>query len=173
MSTGAYGIEAIWEVQPWIVKEFHRLTSRIGQDVAGTLWSTKKDDAIREAGTPPTRAALDRRTDRHFIRLVSNSVQHPCQSYIEGCDQLDNEPDTRDSWLRRSSEELWSRGQRVEHTTPLPILYTSWIDRSSSRAKTDTRHEVHLYTDRSYRETVGKQDSHHSYGPITGCLAYT
>jgi ribonuclease HI len=155
MSTGAYGIEAIWEGQPWIVKEFHRLTARIGQDVAGTLRSTKTDDAIREAGTPPTRAALDRRTDRHFIRLVSNSVQHPCQSYIEGWDQLDDEPDTMDSWLRRSSEGLWSRGQKVEHTTPLPILYTPWIDRSSGGAETDTGHEVHLYTDGSYRETAG------------------
>jgi hypothetical protein len=89
--------------------------------VAGTLCSTKKDDAIREAGTPPTRAALDRRTDRHFIRLVSNSVQHPCESYIEGWDQVDDDPDTMDSWLRRSSEGLWSRGQGVERTTPLPI----------------------------------------------------
>jgi hypothetical protein len=83
------------------------LTARIGQDVAGTLGSTKKDDAIREAGTPPTRAALYRRTARHFIRLVSNSVQHPCQPYILGSDQLDDEPDTMDSWLRRSSEGLW------------------------------------------------------------------
>jgi hypothetical protein len=155
MSTGAYGIEATWEGQSWIVKEFHRLTVRIGQDVAGTLRSTKKDDAIREAGTPPTRGALDRRTDRHFIRLVSNSVQHPCQSYIEGWDQVDDEPDTMDSWLRRSSEGLWSRGQGVEHTTPLPILYTPWTDRSSSVAEIDTRHEVHLYTDGSYRETAG------------------
>jgi hypothetical protein len=151
MSPGAYGIEAIWEGQPWIVKEFHRLTARIGKDVAGTLRSTKKDDAIREAG----RAALDQRTDRHFIRLVSNSVQHPCQSYIEGWDQLDDEPDTMDSWLRRSSEGLWSRGQKVEHTTPVPILYTPWIDKSSGGAETNTSHEVHLYTDGSYRETAG------------------
>jgi hypothetical protein len=42
MSTGAYGIEAIWEGQPWIVKEFHRLTARMGQDVAGTFRSTRK-----------------------------------------------------------------------------------------------------------------------------------
>jgi hypothetical protein len=60
-----------------------------------------------------------------------------------------------DSWLRRSSEGLWSRGQKIEHTTPLPILYTPWIDRSSSGAETDTGHEVHLYTDGSYRETAG------------------
>jgi ribonuclease HI len=29
------------------------------------------------------------------------------------------------------------------------------IDRSSGGAETDTGHEVHLYTDGSYRETVG------------------
>jgi hypothetical protein len=154
MYRDAYGIEAIWEGQTWIVKEFHRLTAGIGQDVAGTLCS-KNDDAIRGAGTPPTRAALDRRTGRQFIRLVSNSVQHPCQSYIEGWDQLDDEPDTMDSWLRRSSEGLWSRAQKVERTSPLPILYTPWIDRSTSGAEIDTRHEVHLYTDGSYRETAG------------------
>jgi hypothetical protein len=111
MSTGAYGIEEIWEGQPWIVIEFRRLTARIGQDVAGTLCSTKKDDAIREAGIPPTRAALDRRTDRHFIRFVSNSIHHPSQSFIEGWDQLDDEIGTLDSWLRRRSEGLWSRGR--------------------------------------------------------------
>jgi hypothetical protein len=33
MSKGVYGIDAIWEGQSWIVKEFHRLTARIGQDV--------------------------------------------------------------------------------------------------------------------------------------------
>jgi hypothetical protein len=77
MSTGAYGIRAIWGGQPGIVNEFHRLTAGIGQGVAGKLSSTKNDDEIHEAGDPPTRAALDRRTERHFIRLGSNSVHHP------------------------------------------------------------------------------------------------
>jgi hypothetical protein len=113
MSTGPYGIEGIREGQPWIVKEFHKLTTHIGQDVAGTLHLTKNDYAIRQAGSPPTLAALDRRTDRQCTRLVSNSVQHPCQSYIEDRDQLDDKPDTIDPWLRRSSEGLWSRGQTV------------------------------------------------------------
>jgi hypothetical protein len=75
--------------------------------------------------------------------------------HIGGWDQLDDEPDTMDSWLRRSSEGLWSRGQGVEQTTSHRILYTPWIDRSSSGAGIDTCHEVHLYTDRSYRETAG------------------
>jgi hypothetical protein len=40
MATAAYGIEAIWEGQPWIVQSFHKLTARIGRDVSGTFAST-------------------------------------------------------------------------------------------------------------------------------------
>jgi hypothetical protein len=31
MATAAYGIEEIWEGQPWIVQSFHRLTAQIGR----------------------------------------------------------------------------------------------------------------------------------------------
>jgi hypothetical protein len=37
MSTSAYGIEAIWEGQIWIITEFYRLMAEIGQDIAATL----------------------------------------------------------------------------------------------------------------------------------------
>jgi hypothetical protein len=37
MATAAYGIEAIWEGQPWIVQSFHKLTARIGREVSGTF----------------------------------------------------------------------------------------------------------------------------------------
>jgi hypothetical protein len=60
MSTAVYGIEAIWEGQQWIVVSFQMLTTRISRDVEGTFRSAKHEDAIREAATPPTRAALDR-----------------------------------------------------------------------------------------------------------------
>jgi hypothetical protein len=120
MSTGANGIEAIWERQPWIVKEFHTLTARFGQDLAGTLSLTKKDDGMHESRTPPTRVSLDRRTDWHFIALVSSSVHQLCHSFIEGWDQLDDEPDTMDSYLRRTSEGLWCQ-------IPLTLGFTSLL----------------------------------------------
>jgi hypothetical protein len=41
--------------------------------------STMGVDAIPEAATPPTRAALDRRTERQFIRMITNSNEHPCK----------------------------------------------------------------------------------------------
>jgi hypothetical protein len=87
MGTAAYGIEAIWEGQPWIVQSFHKLTARIGRDVSGTFASTMGVDAIREAATPPTRAALDRRTERQFIRMITNSNEHPCKNYVDEWDQ--------------------------------------------------------------------------------------
>jgi hypothetical protein len=77
MGMAAYGIEAICEGQPWIVQSFHKLIARIGRDVSGTFASTirvdARVDAIREAAIPPTRAALDPRTERQFIRMIANS----------------------------------------------------------------------------------------------------
>jgi hypothetical protein len=123
MATAAYGIEAIcqWEGQPWVVQAFHKLAAQICRDMAGTFRTTMKDGAIREAGTPPTRAALDRRTEPQFVRMVSNSPDHPCQAYFEEWELSEGETAPLGSWLRRSSEGLWHRGQPVEQTTPLPV----------------------------------------------------
>jgi hypothetical protein len=120
MATAAYGIEAIWEGQPWIVQSFHKLTARIGRDVSGTFASTMGVDAIREAVTPPTRAALDRRTERQFIRMITNSNEHPCKYYV---DEWDRDPEfgSLGRWLTRSSDGLWVRGQHVEQTKPLAL----------------------------------------------------
>jgi hypothetical protein len=41
MSTAAYGIEAIWEGQQWLLDGFHKLTVAIARTVAGTFGTTK------------------------------------------------------------------------------------------------------------------------------------
>jgi hypothetical protein len=112
MATAAYGIEAIWEGQPWIVQSFHKLTARTGRDVSGTFASTMGVDAIREAATPPTRAALNRRTERQFIRMITNSNEHPCKNHVDEWDQ-DPELESLGRWLTRSSDGLWVRGQHI------------------------------------------------------------
>jgi hypothetical protein len=61
MSTAAYGIEAIWEGQEWLLEGFYKLSVAIGRSVAGTFGMAKGEDAMRAADTPPTRPALDRR----------------------------------------------------------------------------------------------------------------
>jgi hypothetical protein len=53
IATAAYGIEAIWEGQLWIVQSFYKLTARTGKDVAGTFASAMGVDIIREAAIPP------------------------------------------------------------------------------------------------------------------------
>jgi hypothetical protein len=53
MSTAAYGIEAIWEGQAWLLEGFNKLTTAIGRTVAGTFGTTKGEDAVRAADTPP------------------------------------------------------------------------------------------------------------------------
>jgi hypothetical protein len=105
MATAAYGIEAIWEGQLWIVQSFHKLTARIGRDVSGTFSFTMGVDAIREAATPRTRAALDRRTERQFIRMITNSNEHPCKNYVDEWDQ-DPEFGSLGRWITRSSDGL-------------------------------------------------------------------
>jgi hypothetical protein len=46
MSTAAYGVEALWEGQQWLLNDFHRLTVAIGRTVASTFGTTQGDDAI-------------------------------------------------------------------------------------------------------------------------------
>jgi hypothetical protein len=143
MATAAYGIEAIWEGQPWIVQSFHKLTARIGRDLSGTFASTMGVDAIREAATPPTRAALDRRTERQFIRMITNSDEHPCKNYVDEWDQ-DPEFGSLGRWLTRSRDGLWVRGQHVEQTKPLALRFADWLDEDQSSVHND-KDSLHLY----------------------------
>jgi hypothetical protein len=44
---------------------------KIAKDIAGLKATTAGCDATRSADIPPTRAMLDRRTERHFLRLIT------------------------------------------------------------------------------------------------------
>ena len=63
MSTAAYGIEALWEGQRWLLNGFNKLTTAIGRAVAGTFSTAKGEDAIRAGDIPPTEPTLDRRRE--------------------------------------------------------------------------------------------------------------
>jgi hypothetical protein len=77
MSTAAYGVEAIWEGQQWLLGVFHRLTVAIARTVAGTFSTTKGEDAIRAADTPLTRPILDRRRERLLIAAMAAPTDSP------------------------------------------------------------------------------------------------
>jgi len=52
MSIAAYGVEAIWEGQEWLLKDFNKLTTAIGRTVAGTF-STQGRRRSRHPTDPP------------------------------------------------------------------------------------------------------------------------
>jgi hypothetical protein len=87
-----------------------------------------KHDATGEAGTPPTRGALDRRTELLFIRMVANSPDHPCQAYFEEWELPRGDTAPLESWLRRSNEGLWLWRQPIEQTTPLPLRFPACLE---------------------------------------------
>ena len=58
--TAAYGIEALWGGQKWLLGRFNKLTTAIGRAVAGTSNTAKGEDAIGAGGVPPAGPALDR-----------------------------------------------------------------------------------------------------------------
>jgi hypothetical protein len=72
MTTAPYGIEAIHEVQKWIVDQIQKVNTRNANDVARLSATTAGCDAIRSAGIPPTRPMLERRAARHFMKAASN-----------------------------------------------------------------------------------------------------
>jgi hypothetical protein len=43
-------------------------------------------------------------------------------------DQLDNDAIEMDHWLGQVSEGLWSRGDKVERTPPVPLIFAPWIE---------------------------------------------
>jgi hypothetical protein len=46
------------------------VTIRIAKNIVGLRSTTTGCDAIRSADIPPTRPMLDRRAERHFLRLL-------------------------------------------------------------------------------------------------------
>jgi hypothetical protein len=63
----------MYEGQQWIVDQIHKVAVRISKDAEGLNAATAGCGAIRSADIPPTHAMLDRRTERHFMRLLTQN----------------------------------------------------------------------------------------------------
>jgi len=100
MSAAAYGIEAIWEDQRWLLDGFTKPTNVFGRAVAGTFSTAKGEDAVRAADIPPVKPTLDRRRER----LLASALAAPRDSPKRALIPL---PATDDSSRRRLSP--WSR----------------------------------------------------------------
>jgi hypothetical protein len=71
MATATYGIEVMYESQQWIIDQIQKVNVNIAKDIAGVKSTTVGCDVIRSADTQPTRVMLDRRTERHVMRLLT------------------------------------------------------------------------------------------------------
>jgi hypothetical protein len=114
MATATYGIEVMYEGQQWIVDQIQKVNVKIAKHIVGLKSTTAGCDAIRSADTPPTRAMLDRRTERHFMRLLTqkNSNRDLIPDEPDGLVDEDDIP-ILDSWTERTAEDLWVLGDEV------------------------------------------------------------
>jgi hypothetical protein len=98
-----------------IVDQIQKGTVRIAKDVPGLKATTAGCDAIRSADIPLTRAMLDRRTEHHFMRMLTQN--NPNSDIVpDEADGMVDEEDipSLDSWTERAADDLWVLGDEVE-----------------------------------------------------------
>jgi hypothetical protein len=126
MSTAAYGIEAIWEDQQWLLDGFHKLTVAIARTVAGTFGTTKGEDAIRAGDIPPTKPALDRRREKFLIATMAAPSHSPRRRLLPPSPEDDSSRHRISKWFRAAADRLIKEGQPVERSTPCYRRATPW-----------------------------------------------
>jgi hypothetical protein len=154
MSTAVYGLEAIWEGQKWLLDEFQRLTVAIRSTVAGTFGTTKGEDAIRGADTPPAETMLNRRRERLLITVMTAPVGTPKKALLPTHPEDHSSCHRIPRWFTEASDRghLVKEGEAVEKTFPLPRRPTSWTARSPKIPDIDA---CHAWTDGSFRKSAG------------------
>ena len=149
MSTAAYGVEAIWEGQQWLLDGFDKLTVRIARTVAGTFSSAKGDDAVRAADTPPTKPALDRRRARLLASALSAPKGTPKEALLPLPASDDSSRRRVSIWHREASKDLLMEGQEVEKSSPRVRDKTPWSP------PPEGSRPLHAWTDGSFRVSAG------------------
>jgi hypothetical protein len=124
MATAKYGLDVNYEGQQWIVDQIQKVAVRIAKDIAGLRATTAGCDEIRSADIPATRAMLDRRTGRHFMRMLTQN--NPNSDLIP--DEADGMVDevgipSLDSWTERAADDLWGLGDEVEQSVPVDLEF--------------------------------------------------
>jgi hypothetical protein len=120
MSTAAYGVEAIWEGQKWLLDDFHKLTVAIGRNVAGTFWTPKGEDAIRAADTPPAEPMLNRRRERLLISVMTAPAGTPKKALLPTHPEDDSGRHRVSKWFTEASDSgrLIKEGEKCRENLP-------------------------------------------------------
>jgi hypothetical protein len=120
MSTVAYGIEAIWEGQAWLLEGFHKLSVAIGWNVADTFSTANGEDAIRAADIPPTRPALNRRRERLLAAALAAPEGTPKRLLLPPKATDDSSRHRIPRWFSEASahNQFVKEGRAMEISTP-------------------------------------------------------
>jgi hypothetical protein len=113
-------------------------------------------DAIRTADIPSTRAMLDRRTESHFLRLISqkNTISDLIPDDPE--DILDDDDrSTLDRWTESAAYDLWTLGDGVETSTSTLMEFAPWHEEPLDCCLDQNSVQYHGYTDGSRRTAAG------------------
>jgi ribonuclease HI len=155
MATGTYGLDVIYEGQQWIVDQIQKVAVRIAKDVAGLQATTAGCVAIRSADIPPTRAMLDRRTERHFMRMLTQN--NPNSDLVpDEADGIVDEEDipSLDSWTEAAADDLWVLGDELERSVPVELEFAPWHEDNRDDLHTGSERGHHGWTDGSRRESA-------------------
>jgi hypothetical protein len=138
----------VWIVAPSkIVDRIQKVNIKISKDIDGLKLTTPGCDAIRSADTPPIRGMLDRRAERHFMRLLTqkNSNSDPIPHEPEGLVDDEGIP-ILDSWTERTAEDLWVLGDEVEEFLLVDLEFAPWHEEASIGHDGNCIHEYHEWT---------------------------
>jgi hypothetical protein len=97
---------------------------RINKSInAGLHGRTAGCDAIDSADIPPTRPMLDRRAERHFLRLLTqkNTNSDLIPEELDG--MVDEDIPTLDSGTEWVAEDWWAFGDEVEQSVPVELEF--------------------------------------------------
>jgi hypothetical protein len=164
MATAICGIEVMYEGQQWIVDQIQKINVKIAKDIAGLNSTTTGYDAIRSADTPITRAKLDRRTERHFMRILTqkNSNSDLIPDELDGMVDKEDIP-TLDSWTEHKAEDLLVVGDEVEQSLPVDLEFALWHQKELIGEYRSHIDEYHGWTDGSRRVSAAFWSSLRGY----------
>jgi hypothetical protein len=131
------GVEAIWEGQQWLADGFDNLTRTIGRTVAGTFSTTKAEDGIRAADTPPTRPTLDRRRERLLASVLAAPRDTPKRALLPPGAADDSSRRRLSPWFQGASDNagLIIEGQQMERNSLATVEAFHCSLRSTARMK--------------------------------------
>jgi hypothetical protein len=129
------GVEAIWEGQQWLADVFDNLTRTIGRTLAGTFSTTKAEDGIWAADTPPTRPPLDRRRERLLASVLAAPRDTPKRALLPPGAVDDSSRRQLSPWFQGASDKggLIIEGQQMERNSLATVEAFDCSLRSTAR----------------------------------------